>query len=151
MDESAWERISSIKIRAYTSKNIIPKQSTFHLLYTFLFLSNFVFKFNIVRLVSFCITFTTIYLPFCLLINLSFFTNHGVYPVPLCTFVRPLKLKLLKVCSLTAKFTFHVYNCLQFLPAAEELGNSLHDAVYMCQLILLYVRTKIIVIVIFCF
>ena len=77
------------KIQACTSKNITPKQTTLHLFYTFLFLSNLVFKFSIVLIgIFFWIIFTTIYLLFCLLINISYFIDLEVYPVPLRLFIR---------------------------------------------------------------
>ena len=44
------------------------------------------------------------------------------------------------------KISLDVFNCLQFLYAVQELGDSLHDVVYMY----LHVRTKTIVIGIFC-
>ena len=47
---------------------------------------------------------------------------------------------------LMVKISLDVFNCLQFLYAVQELGDSLHDVVYMY----LHVRTKTIVIGIFC-
>ena len=59
------------------------------------------FEFNVVLNGFFFIIFTTFYLLFYLLINISYFTNLEIYLVPLYIFVRPSKsLKVLKVCSL---------------------------------------------------
>ena len=59
------------------------------------------FEFNVVLNGFFFIIFTTFYLLFYLLINVSYFTNLEIYLVPLYIFVRPSKsLKVLKVCSL---------------------------------------------------
>ena len=98
----------------------------------------------------FYIIFTTIFLLFCLLINIWHFTDLEGYPVHLHFFIRNsnilnrLSVLFLKIfsfrmfllCSyfsrknvylLTAKITFDVYNCLyKFLHAIQKLGDSLH-------------------------
>ena len=64
----------------------------FDLFYMLLFLSNTVFGFNIVLDGISWITFTTFYLHFCLLIDIWYFTDLEVYPVPQCLFIRTDKL-----------------------------------------------------------
>ena len=119
---------------------------TFHLFCTFLFLSNLVFKFSIVLIGTFWTIFTTIYLLFFLLINISYFSDLEAYSVPL-RFIKPSKI-LIKQCFfegfqlqnvlimflfftknaylLTAKITLDVYNYLWYLHAVQELDDSLH-------------------------
>ena len=122
----------------------------------------------------FWIIFTTICLLFCLLINISYFTDLEVYQVLIHFFIRPSKV-LIRQCLFEGfqrqhvlvmylfftKITIDVYllslisvcrtragqffACYAYLLASDWC--SMTDVVYMCQLILLYVRIKIIVVV----
>ena len=67
-------------------------ETMFHLFYALLFLSNLVFKFNIVLIGIFFIIPTTIYLLFCFLINIWDITDLEVYPVRLRFFIRTSKI-----------------------------------------------------------
>ena len=82
--EGAWKKIvaQSVHLKEHCSK----VESTFHLFYVLLFLTNLVFKFNIVLIgifFFFLIMSITIHLLFCLNI-----TDLEVYPVPLRFFLR---------------------------------------------------------------
>ena len=58
IDDGAWKKISHAKLQAWTWKNIWTKiETTFHLFYALLFLSNLVFKFNIVLIGNFLYNF----------------------------------------------------------------------------------------------
>ena len=96
---------------------------------------NLLFKFNIVLIGIFLNNSTTIYLLFCLLINIGYITDLEVYPGHLSFFIRTSKIlmrlgvlylkvftfKMLLLCSYffmknicwkTAKITVDVNNCL---------------------------------------
>ena len=72
-----------------TWKNIWTKiETTFHLFYALLFLSNLVFKFNIVLIVDLLFDFHhNLFTVFCLLINIWYITDLEVCPVPLRFFI----------------------------------------------------------------
>ena len=90
--QTAWKKKSCTKTQACTSKNTTPKQNTFHLSYTFLFLSNLVLKFSIMLIGNFWIIFTKIHSPSYLFINILYFNDLEVLPVLYVILQGPVKL-----------------------------------------------------------
>ena len=79
-------RIDEGTQKVYLEEHCTKIETMFHLFYAFLFLTNFVFKFNIVLIGIFFFFFFFVdnvnhNLLFCLLINI-FITNFEAYPVP---------------------------------------------------------------------
>ena len=69
INDDAWKNI--VKQSVHLEEHCTKVKSTFHLFYVLLFLTNLVFKFNIVLIgIFFLIMLTTIYLLFCLLNNI---------------------------------------------------------------------------------
>ena len=67
-----------------------------------------------------------------------YFTDLEVYPVPLLFFINPSKV-LMRLSAFLKVFSFKMFLLCSYFSRK------------MCQLILLYVRMKIIAVVIFCF
>ena len=134
IDEGAWKKIvtQSVHLEEHSTKI----ETTFHLFYGLLFLTNLVFKFNTLLIgIFFLFDNVSHNLLFCLLINIWYITDLEVYLVSLRFFLRNnnilmrlgvlflkvFSFKMLSLCSyffmknaylVTAKITLDVKNCL---------------------------------------
>ena len=78
IDESAWKKIVTQNV--HLDEHCTKIETMFHLFYALFFLTNLVFKFNIVLIGIFLDVNHN--LLFCLLINIFYITDLDVYPVP---------------------------------------------------------------------
>ena len=79
IDEGAWKKIVTQSV--HLEEQCTKIESTFHLIYVPLYLTNLVFKFNTV-LIDFFFDNVSHNLFICLLINIWYITGLEVYPVP---------------------------------------------------------------------
>ena len=84
IDEGAWKKIVTQSV--YLEEHCTKIETTFHLIYASLYLTNLVFKFNTVLIGFFFFFFfdnVSHNLLICLLINIWYVTGLEVCPVPL--------------------------------------------------------------------
>ena len=133
IDEGAQKKIVTQSV--HLEEHCTKIETKFHLFDALLFLTNLVFKLNIVLLIGNFFDNVNHNLLFCLLINIWYITDLEVYPVPLHVFIRNSKIlmrlgllflkvfsfKMLWLCSyifmesaclVTAKIILDVNNCL---------------------------------------
>ena len=90
IDEGAWKKLVAQGV--HLEEHCTKIETRFHLFYALLFLTNLVFKFNIVLIGNCCFDNVNHNLLFCLKINIWYITDLEVYPVPLHFFIRDSKI-----------------------------------------------------------
>ena len=81
IDEGTWKKIVTQSV--HLEEHCIKIETTFHLIYAPLYLTNLVFKFNTVFIAFFFFDNVSYNLLICLLINVCYITGLEVCPVPL--------------------------------------------------------------------